>query len=113
MKLLAQPRALPGAKLLLTYAHAHSQAPQGEIARRPFSERRDDFYIFGYSIVDEDSLTSVATYPITSSLESRTTLSFGKGQFQRRAPEGFGQNRIHARDGSLESVLEWKPPRRA
>jgi iron complex outermembrane receptor protein len=108
-KLLVQPHALAGLKLLFTYAHTHSQAPQTETARRPFRERRDDFYVFGYSIVDEDSLTSVATYPITGSLESRTTLSLGKGHYQRRAPLGFGQNDIHASDGSLESVLEWKP----
>jgi iron complex outermembrane receptor protein len=109
VKLLAQPHALPGFKLLVTYAHDYSQAPQVETARRPFSERRDDFYVFGYSIVDEDSLTSAATYEITSSLESRTTLSLAKGHYQRRAPHGFGQNEIHAHDGSLESVLEWKP----
>jgi len=109
VKLLAQPQALSGLKLLVTYAHAYSQSPQAELARTPFSERRDDFYIFGYSIVGEDSLTSVATYPITRSVEWRTTLSLGKGHYQRKAPEGFGQNDIHAHDGSVESVLEWKP----
>jgi outer membrane receptor protein involved in Fe transport len=109
VKLLAQPHALRGLKLLMTYAHTYSQAPQAELARRPFSERRDESYIFGYSIVDEDSLTTVATYPISGSLESRTTLSLGKGHYQRRAPQGFGQNDIRAHDRSLESVLEWKP----
>ena len=108
-KLLAQPHALPDLKLLVTYAHTHSQAPQLELATRPFRERRDDFYIFGYSIVDEDSLTTVATYQVTNSLQSRTTLAFGKGHYQRRAPEGFGQNDIHAHDGSIESLLEWRP----
>lgn len=109
LKLLAQPHALPGLKLLVTYAHNHSQAPQVESARRPFSERRDDSYIFGYSIVDEDSLTSVATYDVTRALEWRTTVSLGKGHYQRKAPEGFGQNDIRAHDGSIESVLQWKP----
>jgi outer membrane receptor protein involved in Fe transport len=109
VKLLAQPHALPGFKLLLTYAHNYSQAPQGESARRPFSERRDNFYIFGYSLVQEDSLTSVASYRVTPSLEWRTTLSLGKGHYQRRAPQGFGQNDVRAHDGSAESLLEWKP----
>jgi outer membrane receptor protein involved in Fe transport len=109
VKLLAQPRAIPGLRLLTTYAHTYSQAPQVETARRPFRERRDDFYVFGYSIVGEDSLTSVASYPVTSSLESRTTLSLGKGHYQRKAPPGFGINDIHAHDGSVESLLDWKP----
>lgn len=109
VKLLAQPHALPGFKLLVTYAHTYSQAPQVEAARRPFSDRRDDNYVFGYSIVGEDSLTSVATYDVDRSLDWRTTLSFGKGHYQRKAPQGFGQNDIRAHDGSFESVLQWKP----
>jgi iron complex outermembrane receptor protein len=107
-KLLAEPHALPGLKLLVTYARVHSQAPQVEPARRPFRKRRDDFYLFGYSIVDEESLTSVATYSLNSALEWRTTASLGKGHYQRRAPHGFGQNDIHAHDASIESVLQWK-----
>ena len=40
-KLLAQPRALPDLTLLVTYAHNHSQAPQAELARPPYRQRRD------------------------------------------------------------------------
>lgn len=109
VKLLAQPHALPRLKLLVTYARNYSQAPQVETARPPFSERRDDFYVFGYSIVGEHSLTGVATYDVASALQWRTTVGLGRGHYQRKAPEGFGQNDIRAHDGSLESVLEWKP----
>lgn len=33
VKLLAEPRDMPGLKVLTTYAHTHAQAPQGELAR--------------------------------------------------------------------------------
>ena len=108
-KLLAQPHAIDGLKLLVTYAHTHSQAPQVEPARRPFRERRDDLYIFGYPKEDVDSLTAVATYVVSSSLQSRTTVSWGKARHQRFAPHGFGETVIHDVDGSFESLLNWNP----
>ena len=37
------------------------------------------------------------------------TLAWGDTRFRRFAPQGFGQNRTHGRDRSLESILEWKP----
>jgi hypothetical protein len=109
VKLLLQPRALPGLKLLATFAHTHSQAPQVELAKRPFHERRDPAYVFGYFKVDVDSGTGVATFPVTASLESRTTFSVGKAHFRRFAPQGFGQTRIHGVDRSIESLLNWAP----
>jgi outer membrane receptor protein involved in Fe transport len=108
-KLMLQPHAIPGLNLLVTYAHMHSQAPQVEPARRPFRERRDPLYLFGYPKEDVDSLTSTGTYAVSSSLESRTTISWGRAHHRRSAPQGFGQADIHDRDGSVESILEWKP----
>jgi len=108
-KLLAEPRAVPGLKILTTYAHTHAQAPQGELARPPFRARHNSFYPFGYFKSEVDSLTSVVTYPLGPSLESRTTLSWGKSHFRRFAPQGFGQTQIHAHDLSAETVLDWKP----
>jgi outer membrane receptor protein involved in Fe transport len=107
-KLLAQPSAVPGLKLVVTYAHSHSQAPQVETARPPIRDRRDDNYIFGYFKADVDSLTAIGTYPIADGVEWRTTLSRGKEHFRRFAPQGFGQTQIHGRDGSLESLVDWK-----
>jgi outer membrane receptor protein involved in Fe transport len=109
VKLLAEPRALPGLRLLLTYAHVQSEAPQVELARRPFSERRDPVYVFGDFKVNVDSLTGALSFPVTQSLESRTTVSGGDTSAQRRAPPGFGQTRSHGHDRSVESLLEWTP----
>jgi iron complex outermembrane receptor protein len=110
-KLLAEPHALPGLKLLTTYAHTHAQAVQSEIARPPFRERRNDFYIFGYFKSDVDSVTTLATLPLARGLESRTTLSWGLSHFRRFAPQGFGQSNLHGRDRSVESLIDWKADR--
>jgi iron complex outermembrane receptor protein len=109
VKLLAQPHAVPGLRVLVTLAHGESQAPQGEGARPPFRERRDVPCICGYIKLNINSATALASYQITGTLESRTTLSVGK-TFQRRfAPVGFGLARLHGHDRSLESVLQWQP----
>jgi outer membrane receptor protein involved in Fe transport len=109
VKLLAEPHALPGLRLLATYAHVQSHAPQAETARRPFSERRDPVYVFGDFKVNVDSVTGAVSFPITASLQSRTTVSWGDASFERRAPKGFGQTRISDRDRSVESLLQWQP----
>ncbi len=107
-KLLAEPNALPGLKLLAIYAHTHSQAPQAELARPPFRERRNARYNIGYFKSDVDSVTTTATYPLADAVESRTTLTWGRSRFRRFAPQGFGQTRIGGHDRSLETVIEWK-----
>ncbi|WP_028969430.1 TonB-dependent receptor [Sphingomonas sp. URHD0057] len=107
-KLLAEPRAVPGLKLLAIYAHNQSQAPQAEFGRAPFRDRRNNRYVIGYFKSDVDSVTTTATYPFTDAIESRTTLTWGRSRFRRFAPQGFGQTRIRGRDRSLETVFEWK-----
>jgi len=108
-KLLAEPAAAPGLKVLTTYAHTAAEAPQIEVTRAPFGERQDDSYPFGYFKSQVDSVTSAVTYDIAEGLQSRTTLSWGRSHFRRYAPVGFGQTQIHAHDGSAETVLDWKP----
>jgi len=108
-KLLAEPHALPGFKLLSTFVRVHSQGPQGEFAVPPYRKRRYDDYHIGYILSDVDSLTTLASYDVTSELQSRTTLSLGWTHYQRLAPVGFGQTNTRGNDRSLESVLEWKP----
>ena len=107
VKLLAEPRAVPGLRVLLTYAHVESEAPQAETARRPFRERRDPVYVFGDFKVSVDSLTGTIALPLGPALQSRTTLGGGETHFARRAPTGFGQTDIQGRDRSIESLLAW------
>jgi len=108
-KLLAEPHAIPGLRVLTTYAHTHSAAPQAELAQPPFRDREDRNYVFGYFKSDVDSVTSAISYPISDALESRSTLSWGRTRFERFAPPGFGQTQIRGHDGSMETLLDWKP----
>jgi len=107
VKLLAEPHALPGLRLLVTYAHVQSEAPQEETARRPFRERRDPAFIIGDFKVKVDSVTAGLSFPVAGGVESRTTFSWGDTRADRRAPKGFGQTSSHARDRSVESLFEW------
>jgi iron complex outermembrane recepter protein len=109
VKLRAEPHAMPGLRLLVTYAHEKSAAPQGEAARRPFSERKDIPCVCGYFRTNVDAVTAKASYSLTSNLESRTTAVWGSTFFRRFSLEGFGQSRVHTGDRSLETVLDWKP----
>jgi outer membrane receptor protein involved in Fe transport len=111
VKLRAEPRAVPGLRVLATYVHEKSEAPQGEGARAPFSDRRDIPCICGYIKTDVDAVTTKISYSVTDSLESRTTLDWGGTSYRRLAVQGFGQSRVHTRDRSVESVLEWKSHR--
>lgn len=108
-KLLAEPRALPDLKVLLTYSHISSAMPQVASVRPPVEERRDPFYVFGYFKTDVDSVTAAITYPVTDALGSRTTVSWGDAAIRRFAPRSFGETRIRGRDRSFETVLDWKP----
>jgi outer membrane receptor protein involved in Fe transport len=109
VKLLARPNALPGLRLLMTYAHVESDMPQIESIAPPFKARRNQNLTSGYFSTNVDSLTAAGTYQITAALESRTTISWGDAAIRRFAPPGFGETRIRGHDASVESVLEWNP----
>lgn len=108
-RFLAEPRAVPGLKVLLTYSHVGSAMPQVASVRPPFKARRNPAYLFGYFKIDVDSVTAAITTPVTGALESRTTLSWGDASIRRFAPRSFGETRIHGRDRSVETVLDWRP----
>ena len=108
-KLLAEPHALPGLRILVTGSHERSQQPQALGATFPYRERRDDSYFAGYHKARINSVTSVISYEIAPALQSRTTVAWGKTRFHRFAPQGFGQNEVRGRDRSFESILQWNP----
>ena len=113
VKLLAEPKALPGARLLTTYTHVDSTMPQIEGVRLPFEARKDPLPGYGVFSTDVDSLTGVLDYPLAPALESRTTLSYGDISITRFALPGLGQTQTHSTDFSVESVLHWDPTQTA
>jgi iron complex outermembrane receptor protein len=109
VKLLAEPRALPGARLEASYVHVESEMPQNERVQAPFRERRDPSPGYGIFYTNVDSLTAVLDYAPAPALASTTTLSYGDAFIERFAPPGLGQARNRVRDFSFESILRSRP----
>ena len=111
VKLLAEPRALPGLRVEASYAHLRSQAPQFEAARAPFRERRFPVpeRTNGVLRTQVDSVTALISYALTPALTSRTTFSYGDALVQRFGLPGLGRTRVNSADVSAESSLSWQP----
>ncbi len=111
VKLLAEPRGLPGLRLEASYVHVESQAPQFEAVRAPFKERRslEAERTNGVIRTNVDSLTAHVGYEFSPALTSRTTLSRGDALVQRFGLPGLGRTRVDADDYSAETILSWNP----
>ena len=113
IKLLAEPRELRAAAEA-SYVHSESQAPQFEAVRAPFKKRQTLLFEQTNGVIrtNVDSVTGSVDYALDSALTSRTTISFGRALVQRFGLPGLGRTRNASNDGSLESVLQWKPTER-
>lgn len=109
LKLLAQPRAVPQAKLEVSFAHTESSLPQFEIVDAPFDERKTSRAV-PVARNRVDALTAALDLNLHEKFDGLTTVSFGKSRFRRVAPlPGLGETDTHTVDGSIESVWHWKP----
>lgn len=105
LKLLAEPEALPNARLLLTYSHLDSRGPQGEAVEAPFKERRRVVAGGGYWKTNVDALTGRLAYDLGSGLNLDATVSQGWSTIRRLSPPGNGEAKVTARDTSVETIL--------
>lgn len=114
IKLLAEPKSMPSARLEATYVHQETRAPQIAAVRQPFESRRADA-LPTHGVIDTrvNSLTGVFEYALTPALTSKTTFSHGDSLVRRLNQPGLGRTKIDARDFSVESVLRWQPEGRA
>ena len=108
-KLLVTPRGLPDSRLLLTYSHTQSQAPQVVGLTRPFSKRRDEDGFYGVFRIGVDALTASGRQQLGDDLVADIVLSAGRSDSRRLAFHGLGQTHIDGRDWSAEAVLNWSP----
>lgn len=108
-KLLVTPRGLPDSRLLLTYSHTQSQAPQVVGLTRPFSKRRDEDGFYGVFRIGVDALTASGRQQLGDDLVADIVLSAGRSDSGRLAFHGLGQTHIDGRDWSAEAVLNWSP----
>jgi outer membrane receptor protein involved in Fe transport len=109
VKVLVKPRGMPDTRLLITYAHNQSQAPQIVGLTAPFRKRRDTNPTYGTFRINVDALTAALHQPIAESLVADVTVSAGDSSARRLAIPGFGQTRNIGRDWSAEAVLNWSP----
>lgn len=110
VKLLAEPRELPGLRMEATYVHSESQAPQFEGVRTPFKRRRVLSFEQTNGVIrtNVDSITGLIDHALSPSLSSQTTLSYGDVVIRRFGLPGLGRTRNHSQDFSAETVLQWK-----
>jgi iron complex outermembrane recepter protein len=113
VKLLAKPAALAGLRLLTTYTHTGSRAPQIEGVGLPFSDRKDPSPGYGVFETRVDSLTVDARHPLSAHLQARAIVSAGDARIDRDARQVagryLGKARTDTRDVSLETLLDYSP----
>lgn len=109
LKLLAEPEALPGARLEVAYAHSESASNRPGLVRPPFDERRDPFPLYGVLSTNVDAVTGSLAFDLSDALRSVTTVSFGDGHIKRFPPPGLGRTNTDTIDYSVESIVQWKP----
>lgn len=109
LKLLATPVALPGLRLLGSYAHTRAQSPQVEGIKQPFRTRRDPTASYGIFLTKVDALTLRVDYSLTAHLTAKATGWRGDANIRRFAPPGFGEARNKASDSGTELILTWTP----
>lgn len=107
-KVLVKPRSLPGTKLVLTYSHQESQAPQIVGVTPPYQRRRDESGFYGTFRIRADSLTASAQHQ-SGDITANLVLTAGDSLARRLAFPGLGQSRIDGRDWSGEAVFNWAP----
>ena len=106
-KLLVTPPTMPATRLILTYAHNESLAPQIVGLSRPFHDRRDRAPNYGVFRNRIDSITAQLRQQISSALTVDATMSSGNRKIRRLARKHFGEATNNGVDWSGETVLRW------
>lgn len=106
-KLLVTPS--PHTRMVVTYAHTESKAPQIVGVTAPFEEREDVDGGYGVFRVNVDSLTADVRHDLSSSLTANLLLTAGDSSARRFAIPDFGETTNDGRDWSAEAILNWAP----
>jgi outer membrane receptor protein involved in Fe transport len=105
-KLLAEPKTLPGLRMVGTLTHSYSQMPQVVDAKEPFHPREDPEFnagVFGVRV-------NAAALHVTQKFgggQLESVVSFGDSHSRRFAPPQLGEAQIHLRDLSGEVFGNW------
>jgi outer membrane receptor protein involved in Fe transport len=107
-KVLAVPA--PDTRLVLTYAHHESQAPQIVGVDAPFSARQDRSAGYGIFRVNVDSLTAALSQGLGKNISANLLWTVGDSHSRRFAIRHFGETMNDGRDWSGEAIVNWSPP---
>jgi outer membrane receptor protein involved in Fe transport len=110
VKLLAEPRELPGLRLEAIYAHTGSQSPQFEAVAFPFEKRSSPVpeRTVGVMKTNVNSITATLALPLSNSLSAQSIVSHGDGLIRRFGLPGLGNTRVDTSDYSGETILRWQ-----
>jgi outer membrane receptor protein involved in Fe transport len=106
-KLLGEPRAVPGLKLMASFTRSYSQAPQAVIVTAPFRDRVFPFGGYGIFGVHVSAGTIHAAQQFTDA-QIEAIVSLGNTRTRRYAQAGLGEARARLRDLSGELFGSWK-----
>lgn len=101
LKLLAEPRALPGLRLVGTFTHTYSRMPQIVDAKAPFHPREDPEFNLGVFDVRVNAATLHATQDFGSG-QVEAVVSVGHSHSRRYAPPQLGEAQTRLHDFSAE-----------
>jgi len=107
-KVLAEPTRLPGLRIVITYQHLETQAPQYTTAANPpFEDRTVPRFdrTNGIYTLNVDSLTSRIDLGVRPGLDWFTTVAFGDAVVRRFNQPGLGRNLILSTDLFVESRM--------
>jgi len=107
-KVLAVPA--PDTRLVLTYAHNESQAPQIVGVDAPFSARQDRSAGYGIFRVNVDSLTAALRQGLGKNVSANLLWTVGDSHSRRFAMRHFGETMNDGHDWSAEAIVNWSPP---
>lgn len=108
LKLLGEPRELPGFKLVAAFTRSYSKRPQGEPILSPFQARKYPYGGYGIFGVHVTSGTLHATQQLENG-DVEAVVSLGDTHTRRFAEPGLGEARSHLKDWSAEIFGSWKP----
>ena len=109
LKLLAEPKGLPGLKVVGTFTHNYSRMVQHIVTIRPFAERRNPFAdtTMGVYGIRVDAATLHATQDLGSGVVE-AIVSAGRARTRRYALPGVGESKSNFRDRSVEVFGHWR-----
>jgi iron complex outermembrane recepter protein len=107
VKLLVKPKGIPDLSLNIAYTHLETEAPQGQVIKPPFKERRYDD-VGGYWRTNIDAVTGIASYGDRDRVLVTLTPSYTQSRIRRLSSPGQGNALVQTKEFSFEGIVSAK-----